>query len=240
MTGSAHCKYAGLLPIEPSEFVGPADLKKDQSPHRRSSLGRRAWRALAQFLVTFCVFLAAMLAWRSYGNVARQMTADLYRHLGWLAPTSQNVPNATAVAASVAPYPAKQQLDADRIASGREQMTRETDQTATSIIQVTSAQTDGIVAESRADEAPQPMMRLNTTQTEARSPQTLSEKRKQLSAANRHESSCFPSASAALQSHRGGWPTWTLRAPGHEGTLCWYAAARPRGSDHRSEMMPNR
>jgi outer membrane lipoprotein-sorting protein len=36
-----------------------------------------------------------------------------------------------------------------------------------------------------------------------------------------------------LHNHPGGWPTWTLRAPGHEGTRCWYAAARPRGSDHR-------
>jgi predicted cation transporter len=44
------------------------------------------------------------------------MTADLYRQRGWLALTSQMVANATLVAASVAPYPAQQQLDADRIA----------------------------------------------------------------------------------------------------------------------------
>jgi hypothetical protein len=233
MRGSAHSKYAGLLSIGPSdESVSPADLKKDQSPSLQSSLGTQALRALARFLAPLFVFLAAILAWRSYGNIARQMTADLYRQLGWLAQTSQKVPNATAVAASVAPYPAQQQLDADRIASGQEQMTRETDQTETSITQVASAQS--IVAERRTDgSSPQPMMRLNTRPTEARSPQALSEKGKQLSAASGNESSCFPSASALLQNHRGGWPTWTLRAPGQEGILCWYAAARPRGSDHR-------
>jgi hypothetical protein len=235
MRRSAQSKYTGLLPIGPSdESVSPADLKKDQSPGWQSSLGRRTLRALAQFLVPFCVFLAAILAWRSYDSIARQMTADLNRQLGWLALISQKVPNATAVAASVAPYPAQQQLDADRIASLQEQMTRETGQAPTSVTQAASGQTGGIVAVSQADGAsPEPMMRLNTKPTEARLRQTSSEKGKQLSEASEHESSCFPSASAVLQNHRGGWPTWTLRAPGHEGTLCWYAAARPRGSDHR-------
>jgi hypothetical protein len=246
MSGSAHSKHAGLLAIEPSdEFVRPVNLKEDQSPNRRASVGKRALRALAQFLVTSCVFLAAFLAWQSYGNIARQVTAE-YLQLGWLGLISQKVANATAVGA---PDPVQQQLDADRSASGQEQMTRETDQTATSITQAASAQTDDIVAESQADGAPsQPMMRLNTKPPEGRSPQTLSEKGKQqLSAASRSESSCFPSASAVVRNHRGGWPTWTLRVPGHEGTLCWYAAERPRGSDHRSrasahqsEMMPRK
>ena len=47
-------------------------------------------------------------------------------------------------------------------------------------------------------------------------------------------SNCFPSASAVLRNHPGVRPTWTLRAPGHEGTQCWYAAAQPRASDHRT------
>jgi hypothetical protein len=42
-------------------------------------------------------------------------------------------------------------------------------------------------------------------------------------------------ASAVLQSHPGASPTWTLKAPGHEGVTCWFAATRPRGSDHRRE-----
>jgi hypothetical protein len=83
-------------------------------------------------------------------------------------------------------------------------------------------------------------VRLNIKPTCAKPPQILSEKGKPLSATSGHEPSCFPSASAVLQNHPGGWPTWTLRAPGHEGTMCWHAAARPRGSDHRSETMPRK
>jgi hypothetical protein len=275
-----------LLPVEPSdEFVRPADLKNDQSPNRQSSLVERALRALALFLIMLCVSLSAILAWRSYGNMARQMTADLYRQLGWLAPqrapTAQKVHDTTAVVASaghssqeieevlsvdhstiarvnrnerpnnetdanatsrVAAYRAQQQLDADRIAAGQDQMTRSTDQTATIITQAAPAhQARGIAAEIRADGASsQPMMRLNIEPTEARSPQALSEKGKQLSAASGHDSSCFPSASAVLEHHRGGWPSWTLKAPGHEGTVCWYASARPRTSDHRREMTPRK
>jgi hypothetical protein len=80
----------------------------------------------------------------------------------------------------------------------------------------------------------QPAARL----TEERPPQTLAEKRKPLSAKSGQDGSCFASAAAVLQNHPGGWPTWTLRAPAHEGSICWYAAARPRGSDHRRERMP--
>jgi hypothetical protein len=59
------------------------------------------------------------------------------------------------------------------------------------------------------------------------------ERGKRSSAVSGHDASCFPSASAVLENHPGGWPSWTLKAAGHEGTLCWYAAGRPRGSDHR-------
>ena len=42
-------------------------------------------------------------------------------------------------------------------------------------------------------------------------------------------STCFPSASAVRQEQPGAWPSWTLRALGHEGTRCWYAATRTNG-----------
>jgi len=35
-------------------------------------------------------------------------------------------------------------------------------------------------------------------------------------------SPCFPSASAVRRNYPDGRPSWTLRAPGHEGTRCWY------------------
>jgi hypothetical protein len=37
-------------------------------------------------------------------------------------------------------------------------------------------------------------------------------------------SPCFPSASAVRRNYPEGRPSWTLRAPGHEGTRCWYPA----------------
>jgi hypothetical protein len=46
-------------------------------------------------------------------------------------------------------------------------------------------------------------------------------------------STCLPSASAVRENHPGAWPSWTLRAPGHEGTRCWYAATRATTHDHR-------
>jgi hypothetical protein len=110
---------------------------------------------------------------------------------------------------------------------------RNTHQTATDIDQAPPKPVSTPV-ESRTDvPSLQPTARLNTKPTESKPPQTSSENGKQLSAASRRDAPCFPSASAVVQNHPGGWPTWTLRAPGHEGTMCWYAAARPRGSDHR-------
>ena len=51
-------------------------------------------------------------------------------------------------------------------------------------------------------------------------------------AASAHVSTCFPSASAVRQDHPEAWPSWTSRAPGHEGTKCWYASTRAAAHDH--------
>jgi hypothetical protein len=126
---------------------------------------------------------------------------------------------------------------APTISTGHEQTTP-TNSDATGIAQAPPAKA---TVEGRAEGASlQAAARLDIKPTEARPPQTLS-------AANEHDAPCFPSASAVAQNHPGGWPTWTFRAPGHEGTICWYAAARPRGSDHRpragdhrSEIMPRK
>jgi hypothetical protein len=55
-------------------------------------------------------------------------------------------------------------------------------------------------------------------------------------ASSGHDSTCFPSASAARLEHPGGWPSWTLRSPGHQGVRCWYVATRTTAHDHSSEM----
>jgi hypothetical protein len=121
---------------------------------------------------------------------------------------------------------------ADSIAAGQEQMMRRSEQTATGIGQPPPAKGSGVTVASRDDAASlAPTAALPIKPTEAKPPE------KQLSAVSGHDPSCFPSASAVLQNYPGGSPSWTLRAPGHQGTQCWHAAARPRASDRQREMM---
>ena len=67
---------------------------------------------------------------------------------------------------------------------------------------------------------------------EARPPETLPQKEGRSFTPSQNASTCLPSASAVRLNHPGRWPSWTLRAPGHEGTRCWYAATRPTAHDH--------
>jgi hypothetical protein len=130
---------------------------------------------------------------------------------------------------------------ATSIGTGQEPMTRSSDQAATRIDQAPSAKATSITVESQGDPASsQPTARLNIKPTEAKLPQTLSERGKQPSTASGHDTSCFPSASAVVQQHRAAWPSWTLRAPGHEGTKCWYAATRTRAREGKEETAGTR
>jgi len=52
----------------------------------RPSLGRRALRSLARFLILFSIGIGTTLGWQSYGNAARAMIANSSTKLGWLAP----------------------------------------------------------------------------------------------------------------------------------------------------------
>ena len=252
--GFAYSKYAGLLPIEPSdEVVHPVDLKPERTVdlklegvrflNARPSLRRRASRALALLVITFCTGFAIGLLRQSYGDAAIEVIANLHPQLRWLAPQPTPIaPNShrSDIIAPVAPSSTKQlnamsfDLDAvgqnDKIgtAPGQEQMTRSTNQTIAGIAQLLSGNDSRLTVESRAD----------GTSLQPTVPG------KHLSATSGHDPPCFPSASAVQRNHTGGWPTWTLRAPAHEGVLCWYAAARPKGSEHRpkagdrrSEMM---
>jgi hypothetical protein len=59
-----------------------------------------------------------------------------------------------------------------------------------------------------------------------------------------HAFDCFASAEAVRQANPNAWPSWTLRAPGHEGSKCWYASTRAAAHDHpnppvhRNPVMP--
>jgi len=140
----------GSLPVKsPVEApaVRAADLKNDRFPSGRPSFGKRALLTLARFLITFCIGVGATLAWQSYGDEAREMIANSYPQLGWLAPrpapTAQNAPDAIALAAPAAPSPDQQlnamSLDAvrqsvDRIATSQEQITRSIDRIAPGVV----------------------------------------------------------------------------------------------------------
>jgi hypothetical protein len=71
---------------------------------------------------------------------------------------------------------------------------------------------------------------------EAKPPETFTERGMWPFTASRDASTCFHSASDVRQNSPGAWPSWTLRALGHEGTRCWYAATRFTARHHRSEM----
>jgi hypothetical protein len=53
-----------------------------------------------------------------------------------------------------------------------------------------------------------------------------------------HAFTCFASADSVRQENPTAWPSWTLRAPGHEGTKCWYASTRDAAHDHRNPLVP--
>jgi hypothetical protein len=81
---------------------------------KRPSLGRRAIRGLARFLIIFCIGVGATLAWQSYGDVARAMIADSFPQLGWLAPSA------------AAPQAAAPQIAAPEMAAHQAQLASET------------------------------------------------------------------------------------------------------------------
>jgi hypothetical protein len=55
-----------------------------------------------------------------------------------------------------------------------------------------------------------------------------------LPSSNANAFACLPSAEAVKQQDSAAWPSWTLRAPGFEGTKCWYASTRGAAHDHRT------
>src|SRR6266404_7457444 len=172
--------YEGLLPVEPSvEAVRPTDPKNDPSPSGWPLLGKLAPLAFARYQIAFFIGVAATLAWQSYGDAAREMIANSYPQLAWLAPRplpiAQNVPGMIDLAAPAAQHLNAMSLDTMRqsidwiaagqeeiarsidqivkgIAAGQEQTTRNTDQTATSAAQAPSGKAIDITVESRANE----------------------------------------------------------------------------------------
>jgi hypothetical protein len=143
------------LPVKLVEVVtiDPADLKNDQSPGGRPSVHRRSPLALTRFLITFCIGVAAAVAWQSYGDGAKEIIASSYPQLGWLAlhpaPTAQNTSDVSPLVAPTASSPDRQlnamSLDAVRqsvdpiatsIDANQEQIMRSIDRMAASQEQI--------------------------------------------------------------------------------------------------------
>jgi hypothetical protein len=252
--GSA--RYAGLLPVELSDeplCIRPTSLENDRFKNGQPSLRKRALRGLS-YLIASCIGVAGAFAWWSYSDGARPMIESSYQQLSRLAPrgatAEQKTPEMVALAAMLRDLHAMRQ-SIDWMAARQEQIVRSIEQIATSIAagqdlprgsdetaittaQAPAADATRITVESRADGAAlQPAVRVDIKPSEARLPPTLSERGKQLSAASGYDASCFASASAVLQNYPGAWPSWTQKAPGHEGTMCWHAAAR------RTRSLPN-
>jgi hypothetical protein len=114
----------------------------------RPSLGRRASRGLARFLVVFCIGVAATLAWQSYGDVARATIANSSPQLGWLTPrTASVVPTAPdLVAPAVAATP-----DLQKLALGLASVRQSVDQLAAQFA-AGQQQMAGDIAKLQADE----------------------------------------------------------------------------------------
>jgi methyl-accepting chemotaxis protein len=105
------------------------------------------------FLITFCSGIAAILAWQSYGDAAKQIIASAYPHLGWLAPRATPIAysahDTIGLAAQAAASPDQQPLNAisldldamrqnvDRIATTQEQITHSVDRIAITQEQIT-------------------------------------------------------------------------------------------------------
>ena len=247
ISGSARSKYAGLMPIGPlGEFVRPFRLK----PKRfliTFCTGVSAislWQSYGDAARETIAHSYPQHGWLAQRHALAAQNPRSPDMLGHATPAVH--PTEQLIATSFDLDAGRQDVDeiATTIATGQmarsgdktvtsiatdqEQMTRSINETVTRIAQLLSAKGTGITVESRADATSlPPTVRLNIKPAEAKSP------KKQPSVSSAHDPSCLPSALAVLQNRPGGLPSWTLRAPGHEGTKCWHAAARPGGSDHR-------
>lgn len=192
-------------PVVPLRATPVAPPPRKEDPQPRSRVPRR-------FMVAVFGGAAAILVWWSYGNAAKRMIASL-------APprivTTQDVPDA-----GTSP---DDRTDGEVIA----QMPGTTEQSAprtTRIDQIPPAEADAVPAEKPADTETPPAAASDKQPRDTKARPAVPEKSNQVVAANQYDSTCFPSASAVLRNHPGGHASWTMRAPGHEGTQCWYAA----------------
>jgi hypothetical protein len=94
--------------MSPTRSEFPADLLAGEPSIPRPASRKRPVR----FLITFCLGIAATLAWQSYGDRARGMIANLYPQLGWLAPQAALAQTTGATTAAATPSVDQQEFKA--------------------------------------------------------------------------------------------------------------------------------
>ncbi len=115
-TGMAASDFsAGLRVTEPpfEATLRPAAVNNDQLPSDRPSLGRRAVRTFARFLLVAGIGVAATLAWQSYSEAAKQMIASWAPQLGWSSSLTLTNPSPDPEVAAKQPSPSAVEATAD-------------------------------------------------------------------------------------------------------------------------------
>jgi hypothetical protein len=123
--------------MSPTRAEFPTDLLAGEPSVPRPVSRKRPVR----FLITFCLGIAATLAWQSYGDRARGMIANLSPQLGWLAPQAALAQTTGATTAAATPSVDQQEFKAmslnlaavrqrvdqlaGQLAAGQEQVTRD-------------------------------------------------------------------------------------------------------------------
>jgi hypothetical protein len=123
------------MPMSSTRSEFSADLRAGEPSVEPPAFRSRG--SFTRILITFCVGVAATLAWQSYGDAAREIIANSYPQLGWLAPQSaiaQTVPD-TIVPPATSPDShefkaisldlAALRQKVDQLAASQQQMTRD-------------------------------------------------------------------------------------------------------------------
>jgi hypothetical protein len=109
-------RWSNETPVDAEIHPVDLDRKIDRLASRRPPRGKRGSHRFVRFLITFCVGVAATLAWQSYGDAAREAIAGAYPQLAWLAPQAESLaqaaPDTAVPAAPAAPSPDPQELKA--------------------------------------------------------------------------------------------------------------------------------
>jgi uncharacterized protein HemX len=135
MTSSAQSEFAPSLLLKPSAeapaAARPPNPKNERVAAKRSWLGMPALLAVARYLITLLLGIAATLAWQSYGDAARHMIASAASSL------DQQQVNAMALdlkamrrsvdglATSIATNQEQIMRSVEELTASQEQMTRE-------------------------------------------------------------------------------------------------------------------